>query len=255
MTKKNLPNIPIYIGDWERDCNVLSLEAEGAWLKIVFKLWSKGKQNSIKIKAKYLQNLWRCSSEKVYEIIEELSFNDICDLTINEDVIEFTCRRFVKENEISKIRSKAGSTSKKESKDNQNLNKTKSKPKQTPEDDYENENVIKNKTKNIIYPFDSENFKLNWQKWKDFKKVEFNFNYKSKLSEQGALKKLSELSNLDEETAIKIIHQSITEGWKGLFELKNKNNEQRNNNNTSGATDEFRRKTAERLGIIQPAQM
>ena len=34
------------------------------------------------------------------------------------------------------------------------------------------------------------------------------------------MKKLSELSTGSEETAIKIIEQSISEGWKGFFELQ-----------------------------------
>jgi len=38
------------------------------------------------------------------------------------------------------------------------------------------------------------------------------------------LKELGKLSNQDEETAIKIIGQSIANGWKGLFELKENTN-------------------------------
>ena len=105
--KKNLPNIPIYIGDWERDCNVLSLESEAAWMRVVFKLWTKGKQNTIKMPAKSLQNLWRCSPQKMDEILQDLIFNDIAEITVNSGFVEFTCRRFVKENALSKIRSEA----------------------------------------------------------------------------------------------------------------------------------------------------
>ena len=59
MTKKNLPNIPLYIGDWEKDCNVLSLESEAAWLRIVFKMFTNGKQSTYKLPTKGLQNLCR----------------------------------------------------------------------------------------------------------------------------------------------------------------------------------------------------
>jgi uncharacterized protein YdaU (DUF1376 family) len=147
MSKKNLPNIPIYIGDWEKDCNVLSLEAEAAWMRIIFKLWTKGKQNSIKIPTKSLQNLWRCSLNQMHEIIDELIYNEICEVSQSERFIEFTCRRFVKENKISEVRSKAGKSSKKEI-------KTKSKPKQKENKseqntdidiDYDNENENKEK--------------------------------------------------------------------------------------------------------------
>lgn len=107
MAKKNLPNIPIYIGDWERDCNILSLESEMAWMKIVFKLHLSGKQSVYKTSTKGLQILWKSSPEKVIEILEELRFNEICEITEITGGYEFLCRRNQKENELSKIRSEA----------------------------------------------------------------------------------------------------------------------------------------------------
>ena len=55
--------------------------------------------------------------------------------------------------------------------------------------------------------------------WKQYKKEQFNFKYKSSISEQAALMKLSKISNTDAQ-AIAIIMQSIENGWKGLFEIK-----------------------------------
>jgi len=78
----------------------------------------------------------------------------------------------------------------------------------------------KTKINKLIFPFNTENFKAQWQLWKSYKSKEYCFNYKSEISEQAALKKLGELSNNNEKTAIAIIHQSISEGWKGFFELK-----------------------------------
>lgn len=72
----------------------------------------------------------------------------------------------------------------------------------------------------VLMPFDSENFIQQWQVWKDYKLKEHRFRYKSTTSEQAALKKLSELSHGIEHNAIKIIHESISNGWKGFFELK-----------------------------------
>jgi len=59
-----------------------------------------------------------------------------------------------------------------------------------------------------------------WLKWKDYKKKEFRFSYKSEVSEQAAKNELINLSGGDEKTAIKIIEQSIANGWKGFFKLK-----------------------------------
>jgi hypothetical protein len=76
------PYIPLYIGDWEQDTNCLSLEAEGAWLKLVFKLW-KGESNlgkgllSISFRAMGL--LFKCSPEKTQEIFQELVENRVFD--------------------------------------------------------------------------------------------------------------------------------------------------------------------------------
>lgn len=110
--------------------------------------------------------------------------------------------------------------------------KPKRKPKQNLKDNHTanrmgNEDVNENEEENkneIIYPFDSENFKEAWQLWIDFKKQQFNFTYKSPISLQGALKNLSELSGMNEALAIKIILQSIHNGWQGLFQIKQNQN-------------------------------
>ena len=83
-----------------------------------------------------------------------------------------------------------------------------------------NDNVI-NKKEGLIFPFDSIEFKETWKMWKEYKKDEHRFNYKSIISEQAALKSLSDDSNCDEQMAIKIIMQSIENGWKGFFKIQN----------------------------------
>lgn len=83
------------------------------------------------------------------------------------------------------------------------------------------EKVIKKKRiVDLIFPFDSENFKEQWENWKQYKKDQHKFTYKGNLSEQAALKKLGELSQNSETIAIKIIHESISNGWAGFFKLK-----------------------------------
>jgi len=78
----------------------------------------------------------------------------------------------------------------------------------------------RSRKKEIILPFDSYNFKKYWNYWKEYKAKEFNFKYKSEISEQAALKKLSGLAKTEDQ-AIKIIMQSIENNWKGFFNLKN----------------------------------
>jgi len=80
----------------------------------------------------------------------------------------------------------------------------------------------------VIYPFDSENFMQWWNIWKEYKRKEHKFKYASEASEQAALKELSNLSNTKEQTAIAIIEQSLANGWKGFFELKEQKNNPKN---------------------------
>ena len=88
----------------------------------------------------------------------------------------------------------------------------------------DNVNEIKKKKEEIFYPFESEKFFKMWEMWKGYKQDQHKFTYKSNLSEQAALKKLGELAAGSEIAAISIIEESIAQGYKGLFELKNYNN-------------------------------
>lgn len=73
-----------------------------------------------------------------------------------------------------------------------------------------------------------------WLRWKDYKKAEFSFKYKSDISEQAAKTELINLSDDNAEIAIKIIEQSIANGWKGFFKLKANGTDKK----TGGATNE-----------------
>ena len=101
----------------------------------------------------------------------------------------------------------------------------------------------------IQYPFTTERFLNHWKIWKDYKKKEHKFNYKSEISEQAALNELSKISLGIEQTAIEIINQSMSNGYKGLFALKtNENGTTRNNRQQSGGvTDAYREKLARDL--------
>ena len=85
--------------------------------------------------------------------------------------------------------------------------------------------IAKNEEPELVFPFETKNFKAQWDHWKVFKKKEFRFNYKSLQSEQAALTELANKSNGDEKTAIAIMHQSMANGWKGFFEIKKNKNE------------------------------
>ena len=71
--------------------------------------------------------------------------------------------------------------------------------------------------KGIEMPFEGYKFAEAWQIWKQYKKVEKNFRFKSSISEQASLINLQKISNNNEEDAITIIHTAVAQGWSGLY--------------------------------------
>jgi hypothetical protein len=98
----------------------------------------------------------------------------------------------------------------------------------------------------LVFPFETEEFYKFWNIWKEYKQKEHSFKYKSELSEQAALKSLSELSNGNEAIALKIIEQSISNSWQGFFKLKNddKQTDKNGNRRNNGITEDYRQKLA-----------
>ena len=85
-----------------------------------------------------------------------------------------------------------------------------------------------------------------WSKWKEYKTKEHKFSFKSEISERSALNELVKLSNNQETVAIQIINQSITNGWKGLFTIKNQSNDKSNRN--SGAYELLEQIKSQHMG-------
>ena len=72
----------------------------------------------------------------------------------------------------------------------------------------------------IELPFNTERFANAWSLWKDYKKKQFKFTFKTSFSETTALSKLYKLSEQNEERALLIMNESVANGWKGFFALK-----------------------------------
>jgi hypothetical protein len=83
---------------------------------------------------------------------------------------------------------------------------------------------MKKDDRQLINPF-TDTFIPTWDLWKDFRKEEHNFAYKGVISEQMALKRLVEVSEGDEEKAIRIVEQSISRGWMDFYKLKQPSND------------------------------
>jgi len=96
----------------------------------------------------------------------------------------------------------------------------------------------------ILLPFNSLEFQNSWSLWKDYKSKEHKFKYKTPQSEQASLMELVKVANGKEDIAIKIINQSMANGWKGFFELKNIDN---NGNTKTYQTRTSNKVTSEQL--------
>ena len=75
----------------------------------------------------------------------------------------------------------------------------------------------------VDLPWDTESFRKAWEEWKEYRRQEHGFKYKTATSQSGALSELFSLSMGNETNAIEIMRQSEANGWKGFFKLKDKN--------------------------------
>jgi len=99
----------------------------------------------------------------------------------------------------------------------------------------------------VVLPFASAEFTVQWQAWKRYRAAEHNFTYRSAESEQAALAELGTLAHTSEATAIAILHQSMGKGWKGFFELKHDATKPAAGKGKVRYSDDFKRKIANRL--------
>lgn len=91
----------------------------------------------------------------------------------------------------------------------------------------------------INFSFVAENYKEAFYKWLDYKNSEWRFRYKDERSVRTCYDNLIRLSDNDPQKATLIVEQSIGNGWKGLFQLKNNNYGTDDNNGYRSREDLF----------------
>ena len=103
------------------------------------------------------------------------------------------------------------------------------------------------KEERVVYPFEDKEFDDAWKSWKSYKKTEHGFRFKSAASEQASLHQLQNLSGGDVSAAVRIIGQSLANGWKGFFPLKNLKNDNARTGPSDGSliADHLRRLAAD----------
>lgn len=103
------------------------------------------------------------------------------------------------------------------------------------------------KGESVKFSFDfvEDEFREPFENWLEYKKQRRE-SYKTQKSLEACYRNLKELSNQSPYTASKVVEQSLSNNWAGLFELKNNRNEaNRRNNKNSGIDEEFARNIAE----------
>lgn len=128
--------IPLDMGDWTQDTDALTLEAEGALLRIIFKLWKAPEKGRLIFAFDSLSRIIKKAPSEARKIIQELQQNDILNIEfLDGDQVKIESRRMLKEAALSAARSESGKLGGRPKK--QTKNKKKAKQKQIPEYDYD----------------------------------------------------------------------------------------------------------------------
>ena len=209
----NPPAFQFYPQDFLTGVMYLTMEERGMYITLLSIQWSKNK-----IPKKRLGFILGIEWEEVPELVKE-KFVDEGDYLINERLFKISEeRRLFVEKQVLNGR-KGGRPTKQ------------LKPKKSSSMKMKMKMKVENENKDIVYPYQNDEFIEIWKQFKIYKETEFNFKYKSTQSEQAALSKLSnEMDNVDH--AIQSIKNSMANGWKGIFPDKQNNNGTKNNTNT-----------------------
>lgn len=89
----------------------------------------------------------------------------------------------------------------------------------------------------IVIPWETPEFLKQWDRWKEYKKKQHRFTFKSEDSEQAALLDLAKISDGVEANAIELINHAIAKGWKGIFKISNNQNGNKQGSNKINGND------------------
>lgn len=147
------PYIPLYIGDWIQDTDCLSIEAEGAWLRVIFKCWKN--KGIFTATEDVFARLCKIDTTKFASILLEWQQNNICDIVSGPNgQITVVSRRIKRDKEISALKSENGSKGGSKTQAKRKAN-GQAKVEQNPEYDIDNESESEIK---VDYKKESETF-------------------------------------------------------------------------------------------------
>lgn len=211
INPNNPPAFSLYAQDFLSGCIYLEKQEIGMYIQMICKQWT-----DFLIPKERLSFLIGCKWDDLSKTFKE-KFTDYGDFVVNERLEK---ERTKKADFINKqrINGKKGGRPPKDGKPKLNPNDNQKKPLEDRNRKKEKEIEIEN-----TLPFKSEKFKNYWDEWINYRMQQHNFQYQSQ-SEKAALDSLTELSN-SENGAIKIILHSISNGWKGFYEINSSRTE------------------------------
>lgn len=103
------PAFLFYPSDWTRDLDDLDLEIEGAWIRILCRLWWSPERGQTTKSLKEFARILRKTEKKTLKILQILIKKEVAsgDLLDNQN-ITIISRRMIKDVKISKIRQEVG---------------------------------------------------------------------------------------------------------------------------------------------------
>ena len=207
------PAFLFYSSDFLTGTMFLTDEQIGKFIKLLCIQHQKGR-----LREKDMLKICKTYDEDVFEMFkqdeENLFYNDRLEVEVNKRKAYSESRRNNRKKKTAPLK-------------NTSLTYVKHM-----ENENENENETRKENTNIVYPFETIEFKDSWCIWKQYK-IDIKKPYKSKLSEQGALKRLSKMATSSDD-AIDIIEFSIAQTYQGLYkENKTTNNGRKNNTNST----------------------
>lgn len=147
MSRKKLPYIPLYTGDYIKDTRSLSLPAKGAWSDILLFMHAQETDGILEGTIEDFARLIGGTIEETEKVLLELCLKKVCDREPGENgFFKIICRRMVREAAISAIRSEVGSKG-----GSKTQAKVQAKTKQKREYEYDNEddNELENKNESV----------------------------------------------------------------------------------------------------------
>lgn len=104
------PYIPLYTGDYLKDTRTLTLAAKGAWMDLLIFMWGAEKRGILTGRNSDFARMVGATPEEFASVLLELCLKRICDKSdLGGGIIQLTCRRMIRDAEISAVKAVSGS--------------------------------------------------------------------------------------------------------------------------------------------------